>query len=124
MSAEILERLRRDRRIEVTVGKWKFVASRPSMLKMGELANSDGSISIGRLALEFVTGWENVVTGDLYGNDGRHPVEFDRAIWQVWGADRPDVVGPIGEQIMAAYSAHAEKLRATLGNSNSDSTST
>lgn len=105
MSA-LAEKIRKAREIREEVGGHIFVLSRPTDLDMLELRGQMGP----RQLLRFVVGWEKVTSLDMFpGGDGA-PVPFEPEACAEWLADRPDLVGPLVERVLGAYSEHVKQL--------------
>ncbi len=106
--SSLTERMRKAREQRVEAGGVVFFVRRPTDLDMMEMA---GRVDARRL-IPFVVGWEGVTEGHLLRGGDPHPLAFDKEACAEWLADRPDILAPLVEQIIAAYSAHAEKLAA------------
>ena len=102
----ILEKLRKAREARVEAGGVTFVVRRPTDLDMMEMA---GRIDARRL-IPFVVGWDGVTEGHLVKGGDPHPLAFDKDACAEWLADRPDLLAPLVEKIIASYSEHAERL--------------
>ena len=102
----LLDRLKKAREQKVEAGGVKFTIRRPTDLDMMEMA---GRIDARRL-IPFVIGWEGVTEGHLVRGGDPHPLAFDANACAEWLADRPDILAPLIEAIIASYSEHAERL--------------
>ena len=104
----LIDKLRKAREQQIEVNGRTFTIRRPTDLDMMEMA---GRIDARKL-IPFVIGWEGVTEGHLVKGGDPHPLAFDAAACAEWLADRPDILGPLVEAIIASYTAHAEKLSA------------
>lgn len=110
MSAELAERIRRRRVIEVPVGKFVFLARRPTDVEY--FALRDLQENVHHLAMNFVTGWKNVTEDDIVGGAGMDEPKFSDDAWHEWCADRRDFWVPIGRAVIDAYMAHRDQMEA------------
>ena len=113
-ASSLVERIRQQRSIKVPVGRWTFHARRPTDIEAGELYRERATS--GAMAIRYVSGWEGLRMLDLVGGEDETPVEFDRAVWEEWVVDQPDVYKAIGDKIMEAYLEHAERQKADRKN--------
>lgn len=106
--SNIVEKLRKSREKVVAVGGFEFTVRRPTDV---EAARLRGVVSTGDL-IPFVVGWNKVRQMDVLpsGGDG-HPLAFDADICREWLSDRPDLLQPLVDEIVAAYRAHTEALK-------------
>jgi hypothetical protein len=102
----LLDRIRKAREQKVEAGGVKFTIRRPTDLDMMEMA---GTIDARRL-IPFVCGWDGVTEGHIVRGGDPHPLPFDAEACAEWLADRPDILAPLVEAIISAYSEHAKKL--------------
>src|ERR1043166_7364319 len=107
MSNELLAKIRAQRQLKVTVGKFTFLARRPTDVEIVKLTR-DGAEWY-EIAAGYVNGWEGVTENDLIGGGGSDAVRFDERVWREWCADRPELWQPIATAVMKAYDAHAER---------------
>lgn len=108
----LVEKIRKARETKVEAGGFTFVVRRPTDVEMMELR---GTGSVARL-FPFVVGWEGVKELDLIPGGDPHPLAFDADVCTEWLSDRPDLFGPLVEQILSSYSKHAEALEAAAKN--------
>lgn len=104
----LTERMRKAREQRVTAGGVTFIVRRPTDLDMIELR---GQVDA-RALLRFIVGWEGVTEGHLIKGGDPHPLPWDADACVEWLADRPDILAPLVEAVLAAYTAHAERLAA------------
>jgi hypothetical protein len=108
MSKELAERIRRQRGIKVPVGKFIFLARRPTDVEWFSL--DDVQSKPAWLALNFVTGWDQVIEDDVVGGGGQDPLIFSLEAWQEWCADRQDFWVPIGRAVFEAFVEHRKSM--------------
>ena len=108
--SRLSERLRRQREVKVTIGKWTFTALRPTDVEALELHQNNRTFDV--LASRFVVGWQGVTEDDLIGGGVQEEVPFDLDAWQEWCANRTDFWEPIAKAILDAYTKHREVLDA------------
>jgi hypothetical protein len=104
----LVERMRKAREQKVQAGGFTFVVRRPTDVDMMEMA---GRVDARRL-IPYVVGWEGVAEMDLVKGGEPHPLAFDAAACAEWLADRPDLLTPLVEAVLASYTVHAERLAA------------
>jgi hypothetical protein len=102
----LVDKIRKSREQRVEVGGHTFTVRRPTDVEMIEL---QGKGSIARM-LPYVIGWEGVTQLDIIPGGDPHPQEFDAETCREWLSDRPDLLGPLVEQIMGLYHAHLTAL--------------
>lgn len=102
MSQALIEKLKKARQSEVTVGKHTFVISRPTDLDMALLG---GSLPVRDVLKRYVVGWKNVTELDLVPGGMPDAVPFDVDLFVEWAADQPDIWNPIGNAIRESYLA-------------------
>lgn len=105
MSRQMLEKLRKAREFRVSVGKFTFIAMRPTDLEMLGIRGLEGEVQAKRV-LEQVIGWEGVVGDDIAGGADMDPVKFDLDLWISWASDHPQFWPPIAEALFGAYLKH------------------
>lgn len=103
MSA-LADKIRRARETGVEVNGRHFVIRRPTD---EEFAGLGGSSLLG-MAKRFTIGWD-LTELDLVPGGTAVPVLFDADDFAEWIADQPEFWVPLGEQVLAAYKAHAAK---------------
>lgn len=104
----LAEKMRKARQSRVEAGGYTFVILRPTPEDIAELA---GKITLASLK-QFVVGWDGVKELDLIPGGDPHPLAFDADACCEWLADRPDLMGPVGDAILAACTKYSEALRA------------
>lgn len=104
----LIERLRKAREHRIAVAGVTLIARRPTDLDMMEMA---GRVDARRL-IPFVVGWEGVTEGHLINGGDPHPLPFNAEACAEWLADRPDILAPVVEKLLASYTEHAERLAA------------
>lgn len=107
-----IERLRANRKIDVSAGKFVFKARRPTADELSELQGIERGEVLRKFA-EFVEGWENVTANDLFPGDPAESIEFEWALFWEWLRDRPDLWDDLIEGIWNAHLAYEEALSAT-----------
>lgn len=112
---DIIRAIRKNRQLSVTVGKFKFIATRPTDAAVLDFSRNGGSKLVD-LAQQYVVDWEGVTENDLMGGGGTDLIPFDAMLWREWSADRPHFWGPIGQAIWDAYKAHEASLEKIQGN--------
>lgn len=108
MSQLLVDRLRKNRELKVTVGKFRFTCRRPTDVEALEIHRADAQFST--VAVRFVIGWENVLEDDIVGGGVMTAVPFDVALWAEWCAERPDFWTPISMAVLDAYKLNRERL--------------
>lgn len=109
MSTDLIVRMRKNRELKETIGKFTFTLLRPTDHDVFRLFR-DGDPSNARLALEFVAGWEGVIEDDLVGGGGTDPVPFSADLWRTWCDDRMDFWEPIATRVTKAVVERREAL--------------
>jgi len=104
MSKELIARLRKNREVRVTVGKFVFIAHRPTDVEVLQIRRNDDAYT--SIAMDFVHGWEGVVEDDIIGGGGTDVVAFTSDLWREWVADHTEYWEPITDAVLAAYRAH------------------
>ena len=110
MSKELIARMRKQREFRVTVGRWTFTACRPT--DEDAVRWHRGNVDFVAIAREIVVGWEGVTEDDIVGGGGTDPVKFDRALWEAWAPDRPDLWEPLAMAALEQFNLHREALEA------------
>jgi hypothetical protein len=106
--SRLSEKLRKQREVKVKVGKWTFIALRPTDVEAIEVHRAGSDFST--IAARFVIGWQGVTEDDLVGGGVKDEVAFDKETWDEWCANRSDFWTPISEAILAAYTTHREDM--------------
>lgn len=108
----LVEKLRKAREQQVTVGGFTFTVRRPTDIEALALRGASGVAAL----LPFVVGWSGVKEIDVL--PGGNPVElpYDAATAAEWLADRPDLLEPLVKAIMDAYRAHVAALEGAAKN--------
>lgn len=104
MSADLIKKIKQNREIKIPVGKYSFVARRPTDVEALELYRSRTAYS--EIAQRFVTGWAGVTENDIVGGGGSDAVEFSQELWAEWCADNQNFWEPIAVAVMDAYVYH------------------
>jgi hypothetical protein len=108
MSRALIEKIRKQRELKITVGKFTFTARRPKDTEAIELGRADSAFS--DIAERFVVGWDGVTENDVVNGGSLEPLPFDAELWAEWCADHPNFWGPISKAVLDAYRAHAEAM--------------
>jgi len=107
------EKIRKAREVGVDADGRKFTIRRPTDEEMAiAVANGDGLLPIVK---RFVIGWD-LVEIDLIPGGSPEKVPFDSELFAEWVADQPSVWTPLGNAVIAAYKAHADKRDAAVKN--------
>jgi len=106
MSRELIAKIRQQRELKVTVGKFTFTGHRPTDVEAIALGQADSAFS--DIAERFVIGWDGVTEDDIVHGGSMVPVPFDALLWAEWCADRPDFWGPISTAVLDSYRQHAK----------------
>lgn len=108
----LVEKIRRAREQVVEVGGHRFTVRRPTDLEMIEARGEFRP----RWGLQFVVDWQDVTEADIIPGGSPVAVPFDVALCAEWLADRPDLMTPLVEAALRAYTAHADALEAARKN--------
>lgn len=109
-----LSDLEKQRRIEVTVGKFTFVCRRPVAVDFAKMAMENRHAPF-EFARQFVVDWKGVTERDIFGEGADEPVPFDLPLWQAWCDDSPELWGPIANTLLDAYRAHKGMVDDAVG---------
>lgn len=118
MADLIAERLKKNRELKVTVGKFTFLARRPTdeeAIPIYRRFGEEGALYLevcAGIARDCVFGWQDVIEDDVIGGGGDAALTFSAESWKAWCSDRKDFWQPIAEAVLAAYRAHSEKVDA------------
>ena len=104
--ATLVEKLRKAREQQVTVGGFTFTVRRPTDVEALALR---GATSM-RDLMPFVIGWDTVREIDVLPGGDPHPLAFDVDVAAEWLADRPDLLTPLIDAIHEQYRAHVAAL--------------
>ena len=102
----LVEKIRKARETSVEAGGRRFVIRRPTDEEA--LANSRAGASLLDVVRQFTIGWE-MTELDLIPGGSPTPVPFSAELFGEWVADQPSIWEPLGNAILAAYKAHADK---------------
>lgn len=125
MAEDIAAKLRKNRELKITVGKFTFTARRPTDMETLPIfrdfkeAGDDKSKQLeiaGAVARDYVIGWEGMTEEDLIGGGGADPVPFSAETWREWSVDHRDMWQAITVAIFDAYQQHRERLVDTTKN--------
>ena len=103
--ATLVEKLRKAREQQVTVGVFTFTVRRPTDIE----AMGFNDATLLRM-IDFVVGWDGVNEIDVLPGGNPQPLKFDAAVAREWLADRPDLLLPLSDAIVNLYRAHAAAL--------------
>lgn len=109
----LADKIRKARESSVTVGGYTFTVRRPSDVEMLRL-RSEGLTLDGLIG--YVVGWSGVKQIDIVPGGDPVPAEFDAETAREWLADRPDLLTPLVDEILALYRKHVEALGAAEKN--------
>lgn len=109
MASPLVEKLRKARERTVEVAGYTFTVRRPTDVEAQRLRVISSTAEL----IPFVVGWAGVKELDVLpsGGDG-HPVPFDPDVCREWLSDRPDLLQPLVDAIVAAYREHTAELEA------------
>ena len=105
----LIERIRKARQTRVTIEGKTFIVRRPTDWEAYEMSSTGKSQQMDLLE-KLVEGWEGITELDLVPGGDSTPVEFDRALFVEWVADRPQYWAELTSAITKEYAAHAESL--------------
>ncbi len=115
MSNSLIARMRKNRELKVTVGKFVFNCRRPTDVEAIQIYRGNQS-AFDQIAAEYVIGWEGVTDNDIVGGGGTDPTPFDATLWAEWCADHPEFWGPIATAVMEAYTLHRDAIEGAQKN--------
>jgi hypothetical protein len=107
--SHIVNRLRKNRELKVTVGKFTFICMRPTAEEMVEFYQKSTSNS--EITRRSVIGWDGVTEDDIVGGGVQTPLPFDAGVWAEWCADRSDFWPVITNRLLDAYKQHAAQIK-------------
>jgi hypothetical protein len=92
-----IEQMRRGRRRDVKAGRFGFTVELPTETRLFQLVGgeTDNFLANARLVKACVIGWKDVRECDLVPAGAEDEVQFQRAIFEEWIEDRPDLWDPI-----------------------------
>lgn len=108
MSSELVARIRKQREFKIKVGRFTFVARRPTQKEFLDLAR--GNVNFSDIAAEYVVDWDGITEDDVVGGGGSDKVKFDPRVWREWVADRSDFWEPIAQPILDAYTEYQKHI--------------
>jgi len=114
MPPDLLRQIRKAREGTVTVDGHTFTFLRPTDAQAMELHGKQ--IAPHEIARDYVTAWKDVTEADIVPNGTDAKVDFDRAVWSEWLADRPDFWIPISDAILSSYKRHVDGKEAAAKN--------
>ncbi len=100
MSA-LADKIRAARKIEITVGKAKFFATRATLEQAMMYNNRMGEISDADICRKHVTGWDNVTEADVIPGGSDKKIDFDFDTFSEVIGEMPEWWGPISREIVA-----------------------
>jgi hypothetical protein len=106
--SSLIERIRKARQTRVTVEGKTFIVRRPTDWEFAEMRKSE--ILQMDIMERFVEGWEGVTELDLVPGGGATPVEFDRALFVEWIADKEQYWTPLTDAVVNEFIAHRKSL--------------
>ena len=102
----LVDKIRRARERNVEVGGYTFTVRRPTDIEAMALRGASGIADL----LPYVVGWQGVNEIDLIPGGSPVPTPFAADVAAEWLADRPDLLQPLVEAIMAAYRDHVATM--------------
>jgi hypothetical protein len=109
----LIDKIRKARETTVEAGGHQFTIRRPTDEEAIMLSRDD--IGLVAIVRRFTLGWD-LAEIDLIPGGGPEKVPFSAELFGEWVSDRPQVWEPLGNAIMAAYTAHATSRDAALKN--------
>lgn len=109
----LADKIRKARETSVTVGGFTFTVRRPTDVEMLRL-RAEG-LTLDSL-IGFVVGWSGVKQIDLIPGGDPVPATFDAETAREWLSDRPDLLTPLVDEVLAQYRKHVESLEAAAKN--------
>jgi len=109
----LIDKIRKARETTIEAGGHQFTIRRPTDEEAITLSRED--VGLVAIVKRFTLGWD-LAEIDLIPGGGPEKVAFDGSLFGEWVADRPQVWEPLGNAIMAAYTAHAASREAALKN--------
>lgn len=103
----LADKIRKARETTFPVGGFTFTVRRPTDVEMLRL-RADG-LTLDSL-IGFVVGWSGVKQIDLIPGGDPVPAEFDTETAREWLSDRPDLLTPLVDEILALYRKHVDAL--------------
>lgn len=109
MRDDLIKRYEKARQITVAVDDYTFTARRPNDVEIGRLGKVEGTVGLYEIAREFVDDWGPAFTeADFIKGGASDVLPFERVLWAIWLADRPQLWGPIANGVVEAYREHAK----------------
>lgn len=124
--SKLAERIRKNRELKVDVGRWTFIARRPTEEQGGLLlqeifgGNEKAVLTVqqcARIARDYVVDWKGVIEDDLIGGGGQDEVMFDAEDWSEFIADHRECWEPIGLKVIDGYLGRLKQQQETEKNS-------
>lgn len=109
----LVDKIRKAREVAVEAGGHSFTIRRPTDEEMLRLSNEDGDMF--GIVRAHTVGW-NLKELDLIPGGGPEPVAFTAELFSEWIGDQPETWHPLGEAILEAYKAHADKRSTAVKN--------
>lgn len=113
MSQALIEKIRKARETQVTVGGHTYTVRRPTDEHAMRL-HAEGANKF-EVARQCAVGWDFGEI-DLIPGGGPDPVPFSAGLWAEYLADHSDLWSPLAEAAMNAYRAHAGTLEEAAKN--------
>jgi hypothetical protein len=107
MTQSIAARMRKNRELKVTIGKFTFTCRRPTDVEAAAIYRNNESYA--EVTRQFVIGWDNVTEDDLVGGGTQTLVPFERDAWNEWCPDHPEFWPVIANAILDAYKLHRDR---------------
>jgi len=110
--SKLAERIRKNREFKVTVGRWTFIARRPTEEQGGpllqEIFSGEANARLtaeqcARISRDYVIDWKGVIEDDLIGGGNQEEVKFDAEDWSEFVADHREVWEPIAIAVIEGY---------------------
>lgn len=104
--SSLVERIIKDRMLEIKFKHMTFFARRPTYEEVGK--NYSTETTNAELAREFVSGWSGVKEADLLkGGDAEVDVPFDATLWRLASGDMNDACTFIAKELINKCMAYA-----------------
>lgn len=101
----LIDKIRKAREVTVEAGGHSFTIRRPTDEEALRWSDSGDMFAVVRA---HTVGW-NLKELDLIPGGGPEPVAFSHELFGEWLGDQPEIWQPLGDAILQAYQAHADR---------------
>ena len=115
MPHNLIDRLKKSRISEVSVGDMTFIVQRPTDIAYAKHKQAEHSVF--EVVRDAVVGWRGVKESDIISDGSDSEVEFDKELWALWLEDRYDFWNPIHEHILDKYCSYIDSREEAKKNS-------